>query len=309
MREHGYSSAIALLLSAACAGGPSGSGDPGGGGGEEPPDTGAYYRYAVDDLILPGDGVSADDVAFDVDGTGGPDNALGGILSLLGTIDVSLQPHVDAAIQSGDLVSLHEIRADDLANDESVSWQVFLGMPMSESPKFDGTDAFTRDTSVNTDPLIGKITSGIFQGGPGELAISLTFGDQSIDVTLRGAYVRADISEGSCDGKLGGGLSVQELDSEVLPAVARFADGMVQQDCSGGSACTCAAGTIGKTVQEFFDSNGDCTVPADEIRANTLVKAAFKADVDLMGDDGELDSMSFGVGIHCVKASFNSPNE
>src|SRR5687767_1244216 len=117
MRELG-SSFVTFFLMVGCAGGSSGTDDPGGGGGGDPlPDTGAYYRYVVDDLILPGDGLSADDLGFDVDGTGGPDNALGGIISLLGTIDVDLQPHVDSAIGSGDLVSLHEIRADDLATD------------------------------------------------------------------------------------------------------------------------------------------------------------------------------------------------
>ena len=311
MRELG-TSLVTFFLMVGCAGS-SGTMDPGGGGGggggDPLPETGAYHRYVVDDLILPGNGLSADDLGFDVDGTGGPDNALGGIISLLGTIDVDLQPHVDTAIANGDVVSLHEIRADDLASDDSTSWEVFLGMPMTESPKFDGTDDFTRNAQVNTEPLVGRISAGVYQGGPGQVSISVVVGGESIDVTLRGAYVRADISDASCSGKVGGGLSVEELDGEILPAVARYVDEAVQNDCTAGSTCTCASGSVGKTIQEFFDANEDCSVPADEIRDNTLVKAAFKADVDLIGNDGELDSMSFGVGIHCVKATFDSPNE
>ena len=71
---------MALLLGA-CAGSSS-TEDP---GGDEMPTTGDYYRYVVDDLILPGSGATADELAFDVDGKGDrTDNALGSIISKLG---------------------------------------------------------------------------------------------------------------------------------------------------------------------------------------------------------------------------------
>jgi hypothetical protein len=273
------------------------------------PTTGDYYRYVVDDLILPGSGATADELAFDIDGKGDrTDNALGSIISILKGVNVNLQPEVDGAIAAGDLVSLHEIRADDLGSDESVSWEVFLGQPMSSSPKFDGTDAFTRNTAISTEPLVGKIAAGVYEGGPGEIAISLSFGSDTIHVTLRGARVRATITADGCNGKMGGGLSLSELETEVLPAVAGYVNQMVQGDCTGGASCTCTAGTSGETLQEFFDADGDCSVAAQEIQENTLVQAAMDPDVDLIGDDGQNDSMSFGLGVHCVKAEFDSPN-
>lgn len=300
---------VAVLLLFACSGSTM-TEDPGGGGDDmELPTTGTYYRYVLDDLVLPGNGVTADELAFDVDGKGdATDNALGSIISILAGIDVQLQPQVDSAITGGDLVSLHEMRADDISSDESVSWEVYLGQPMSESPKFDGTDAFTLNSAVSTEPLVGRIGGGTYTGGPGEVAISLTVGSQTIDVTLRGARVRASITGDGVEGKLGGALSLEEINNEILPAVAGFVDDAVQNDCTAGTGCSCESGSVGGTLQEFFDADGDCSISATEIKDHDLVKAAMRPDVDLLGDDGTADSMSFGVGFHGVRAEFNSPN-
>lgn len=270
------------------------------------PATGAQYQYVTNTLLLPSTRDQTAEYALNIDNDSkqSNENKFGELLSLLVSAapGLELQATLDQAINTGQLVTLHMIKADNFLNDPSVSWFVFLGQP-EEAPKFDGFDNFTLDskTPLNS-PVLGSVTNGRFSGGPGSVQVRMFLLGQLVEVDLIGVRLEADVNQNGCvNGKLGGGVTDEEFQAKLLPAIAI---GLNQLIADSNNAAP--------VLLQAFDSDKDKTITTQELEKNPVLMIAISPDLDLLdasgafnpGQDGKKDSYSIGLGFTCVPASF-----
>ena len=277
---------------------------------EVPPTTGIQYHLVANKLLIPTTQAQTQEFALNVDGDSQQqtDNKFGGLLTLLVSASpgLELQSTLDQAVNTGQLVSLHVVKADDPLNDPSVSWFIFLGQKTQSAPKFDGSDKFILDSAAPSgSPIVGSLTNGHFTGGPGSARVQMFLLGQLIDVGLIGVHLEADLSAKGCaNGKLGGGVTVDEFRGKLLPAIVDGLNQIIKADQAGAN-----------TLLQVFDSDHNGTITIQELENNPLLMIAVSPDLDLLdasgnfnpGQDGVKDSYSVGLGFTCVSATFTAP--
>lgn len=302
-------SVLAGLLLAAC----------GGGGGDDdgtmPPDTATDHFYVSDKVYVPQTPAQATDYGVDLDGDPQkrPDNQLGNILSTLAQQDVNIQMQIDEAVAEGDIILLHRVKAD-FSKGGGAEWQVYLGAE-TMNPDFTGQGMFSIDAQSPRDAILrGLIVGGEFQSpNPGTipLSIALVDGADPLKINLVGARIIGDVADGSCDAKMGGAITKQELDTVIMPAIADMMNTAIQND-AGCQMNPPMCGSSAQTILDLFDPNNDMMITVMEIQENSLIKSLLAPDVDLFDSSGKFnprqdgveDSLSLGIKVHCVGAVF-----
>jgi len=276
------------------------------------PATGKEYRFVTDKLLIPTTLEQSQAYALNVDGDsqGHTDNMLGTLLSFLTSAapSLKLQSNLDEVVKTGEVVTLHVVKEDNPQNDTNVSWTLFLGEKSQSAPKFDGTDNFKVAAGAPSNvPVDGSLTNGHFKGGPGTAKIKMFLLGQSVDINLIGVRLEADFSEKGCaNGKMGGGVTVEEFQGKLLPAITVGLNQVIKTDQA-----------VAKTLLQTFDSDQNGTITTQEIEGNPLLMVVASPDLDLLdasgkfnpGQDGVKDSYSVGFGFTCVAATFNVPVE
>ena len=276
------------------------------------PTTGMQYYFVTSKLLVPTtqEQIQTFSLNVDEDSQKKPDNKFGELITLLTTAapTLELQSTLDQAVTTGQVVSLHLVQADDFMNDQNVSWSIFLGQKTQAAPVFDGTDKFTLDSATpNNSPIIGALTNGHFVGGPGKAQIQILLLGEQVEVRLIGVRLEADFSTSGCvDGKIGGGITVDEFRSNLLPAIADGLNQMIKAD--KGST---------NTLLQAFDADNNGSITTQELENNPLLMLAVSPDLDLLdasgnfnpNQDGVKDSYSVGLGFTCVPATFTAPEK
>ena len=275
------------------------------------PSTGIQYQFVTNSLLLPATREDTQTFALNIDGDPQQkvDNKFGELFTMLMSAapSLNLQLTLDQAVNGGQLVSLHTVQANDLLNDSSVSWSIFQGQATASAPLFDGTDIFQPAFDVSSDSsIIGSLISGHFSGASGKASIEISLLGQIVKVDLIGGMLEADVSEKGCvNGKLGGGLTVDDFQSKLLPAIVDGLNQIIQADLT----------TTTKILSQVFDTNHDGTITQQELEDNPLLMIAISPDLDLLDasgaynprQDGVKDSYSVGLGFTCVPSSFTTP--
>jgi hypothetical protein len=246
----------------------------------------------------------------DGDAGGSGDNHFGRLLSLLTSAapGLELQATLDDAVDTGKLISLHVLKADDPLNDPSASWSIVLGQETDTAPAFDGSDEFTiaPDDVVN-EPIVGTLSAGRFTGGPGAARTRIFLFGHTVEVSLLGLRLEADVNAQGCtNGRLGGGVSVDEFRGKLLPIIAE-----------GLNEVLAANPDAAQVLLQAFDSDRDGIISVEELERNPLLMLAISPDLDLLDasgafnprQDGEKDSYSAGFGFTCVPAAFAAPGD
>jgi hypothetical protein len=274
------------------------------------PTTGVQYSFVTNRLMIPTTQEQTESFALNVDGDPQQhsDNKFGNLLTLLSTAaqGIELQASLDQAVTTGQVVSLHVVKADDLLNDPSVSWSILLGNETQVAPIFDGSDEFTLNSTASTDsPIVGSLANGHFTGGPGTSQVRMFLLGQLVEVDLIGVRLEVDLStEGCSNGKLGGGVTAEEFRGKLLPAIADGLNQIIMADKDAENA-----------LLKVFDSDNNGTITTQEIENNPLLMIAISPDLDLLdasgqfhpNQDGVKDSYSIGMGFTCVPAVFTAP--
>jgi len=276
------------------------------------PSTGVQYHFVTNKLLIPTTKTQTQAFALNVDGDAQqhPDNLLGELFTLLTSAapDLQLQSTLDQAVSSGQLVSLHVVKADDPLNDPSVSWSIFQGQETQSAPRFDGSDKFMLDSAAPSNPpLVGALVNGHFTGGPGTARLQMFLLGKPVEVDLIGVRLEADVSAKGCaNGKLGGGLTVDEFRSKLLPTITDGLNLAIQ-----------ANKAVADAVLPTFDSDHNGTITVQELENNPVLMLAISPDLDLLdasgkfnpGQDGTKDSYSLGLSFTCVPATFSAPGD
>jgi hypothetical protein len=327
--------ACAILLSCGalalvgCGGGDDDGGDDTGQMEEDP--AGTDHTYVLSELKVPASPNEATQLGLDIDGSGTPDNALGGLLAALaGQANLDLNGTVNEQVVSGGIVLLANLKATDMTNATGVGLHVYLGDPDTASPTpctdpqdintcgkhllGDGTFDVKMDYGAK---VVGQLVNGQFTGGPGEVTIELSLGGTTtLPINLVGARATAGATDaGLMSGKLGGALRNEDLHNELIPAVANLIESLLtESECDGtpDGGC-CPAESTGEQILTFFDDDGDCAVTAQELEENSIVSSTIgQPDLDLFDEnddfnprqDGMKDSLSLGIGFTAVAGAF-----
>jgi hypothetical protein len=272
-------------------------------------------QYVINQLTLPLTNQDAKDLGFDLDGNGTTDNQLGNLLSALGSQLGDVQTSVDDTMKAGSIIVLLSIFAQTMQESAKANLWAFLGegQKLTDGPQADGT--YTVDTANSpADAYFGgriKGGGGAFGGSDATLALQIPLsaagGAGMLDLTLQAVQMEFDVSaDGSAlqNGKIGGAISETDINTKLIPQLVPILDQQLAK-CAArmdggttGSGCGCAAGSGAATIQSMFDNNSDCTITADEVQSNTLVKSFLKGDVTLK--NGE-KALSMGIGFEAIK--------
>jgi len=312
-----------------------------------PDPEGSFHHFVGNTLIVPSTSTQTRELALDIDGDANhrPDNAMGGIMAALRQQNVDVQAAVSAAVAAGKLVMLHSLQATDLTQAANAGWRIHLGLPTASPPHFDGSDSFELDPAGPGDDLIGgKIVAGQFDGGPGTATLLLTLGSgPPLRLHLVAARLHAKVAASGCsEGVLGGAITIAERDTQLIPGFTLMFNAAINDDgpdgahpvaCpTDGSACPAALNgdattcdttrnkcfsSTSKTILNLLDTDHDSQVTNQEMSDNPLIRALLAPDLDLFdasgqlhpNTDGERDSLSLGMGLSCVPASFTVPTE
>lgn len=275
---------------------------------------------------------------------GSVDNQLGHVLAALTGQGFDVKTTLDAAVLEGDITLLVDVQASDLTNSSAAGFQILLGDNPTPAPcgdnvgsdgKYNGSDptadcgkqfsggSFGIAADSPTDAVVaGTIANGTFSGGPGTLQLQLALGGTTpVNLTLHNARVKAESvsATGIPMAQVAGALSMTDLDSQVIPAIQAQLAPIIARDCTStdGSAtppCGCADGSTGQTIIGLFDGDltgttKDCMVSVDEILGNTLIKSLLAPDVCSMATCATPDSLSLGVQVSAVPATYTVTGE
>lgn len=259
--------------------------------------SGVYHHYVQSSWTLPTSSEEARSFGFDFDKDGRIDNQAGGVIAALSGIGLDVQTASDVAITDGDVVILHTVRADALVSDPSVSWRVLSGAP-STPPRWDGTDVFR--VSGEDGSFVGPIVGENARMDWGVVNLPLPFfPDQSpVILPLAHARIAADISESSCDGRIGGVM----LAADIQPTLERFVRQAITHIERNPD------NEFARLARDVFDNNDDGVITVEEMAGSSIAQSLFRADVNLDGRNGP-DGLSFGLAFSCVDAQFWAPGE
>jgi hypothetical protein len=328
------SAAALLTVSIGCGGGEGETGEQEGPTEIDP--TGVHTKYVVDTLSLPSTPDQANQYGLNIDGddAGRVDNALGRILAALGTAasDLDLQGNVDEQVNNGGLILLSSMQATDLNVSKGAGMWIYQGDNPDKAPckspedaicgsHLDGATAFDIAADSRRDAVIGgDIVNAHFNGGPGSVTIQLALvgGAPPITFNMIGARADVGVNPDSMDaGRLGGAITEEELQSNVLPGIHSALIASSAGDCTGEAPECCTPGSSGELIMDLFDTDGSCEVTLEEFRNNSLIASLLAPDVDLLDEtgafnprqDGVDDSLSLGIGFSAVGATFRVPTE
>jgi hypothetical protein len=322
----------------------------GGGGGDEViTPTGPHTQYVVSKANVPANPTQVKSFGLDLGSPkankqdGMVDNQLGTVLSTLATMGFKVQDGIDTAVQDGSIILLADIQSEDFTSSNAAGVSVLLGanpmpapctdptMPTTCGQHLKGTGVFTVATnSPQNAALAGKISGGTFDAGPGDVTLQITLGGAA-PISLALQHARAQIQGITADGimtaTIGGEVSQDDINNQVIPAVQAQLPPLINRDCGRvGTApptmdlgcptdptctignvpkCGCMDQSTGATILSLLDTGpADCAVSVTEIQMNSLIKSLLAPDVCTQSSCDKPDALSIGIQVTAVKATF-----
>jgi len=269
------------------------------------------HGYVTSQMTLPITNNKAANLGRDVDGNGIRDNRLGLYFASLFNHGLDLTTAPGDSIATGDVVMLHSLRASTLGTTRNATWQVWYGA-QTPDPDLSGTGTFSlRRAQPHSSPLAATINNHHVTTVTGSIPVRLDLGPvEPVLLTMKKAKVTATCDGSGCSGgKLTGAVTKQQIDTTLIPRMVEMFNPLVDRDC----VTSCMADSIGKTIVNLFDADGDFDITAQEIKNNPLDSSFLKPDLDLVkadgtpGKDGVKDALSFGFGFTTVHATLDRP--
>ena len=290
---------------------------------------GAHYHYVAARILVPVTAQQRFQYGLDLDGNGSVDNQLGAMVVAFATQGFSAQTSTDEAVFGGNIDLLIDLQTTSFgSNTSNVGLNTFDGAD-AQPPACNAGEMVTCGSggctgcqhdltgagifSLSPSSPDNSGVSGSFEGSTlvsqsGMLFLELSlFGGQPIPLNLFAARVNGDgiTMNGITSLTIGGGLSTDEVDNVLAPAIASGVNARVQLDCPNAVPGSCSCDAEGTTLLGLFDSNHDCIVTASEV-----IFSAF--GMTLLTPDVTIDAMpllSVGVEVQGVDATYAVPGE
>jgi hypothetical protein len=304
-----------------------------GGGDDAITPEGMHYGYVVSKASVPPSMAQASMYGLDIGAAksdtpdGLVDNRLGETLGILAGMGFAIQATIDEAINVGSIILLVDFQTTDFTNAKAAGLSVKLGanpMPAACSSPTDttcanhlkGTASFSIAANSPMDAAVaGKIVNGTFTGGPGDITLQIALGTtQPLTLGLLNARAKATaITDAGMTLTVGGMVTATELMTQVLPAIQVQVAAVISRDCGTTGTpptCGCTSTTsTGATLLGLFDGDitgtvDDCHVSVEEIAGHPLIQGLLAPDVCSMSSCSAPDSLSLGIQVQTVKATF-----
>ena len=270
--------------------------------------TATRHTYVDNSLLLPTTNTQAAAYARNLDGTNGPDNAVGQFFVALAAQGLDLVSMESATVTGGQLVVLNTLVTPSLVDAKKATWQVRYGEP-TETPDFSGSGTFTVDPlALRSARIPAKIRNHHVSTAASNVPLTLNFGAGPATMSTLSTRIFATCSRKTCTGgRINGAIPATEVDGVLIPGLVALFQPLIQRDCPTGYN-GCVDQSTGKSIEQLFDADHDGTVTQQELRDNQLVAAILAPDLDLFdaeghrGHDGVADSLSYGIGFTAVRA-------
>lgn len=322
-----------LLLAAACVLSLSAVACGGSSEDAQPTPEGTHYGYVVSKASVPPTMNDARMYGLDLAGTksgtpdGTVDNQLGAVLGQLAGMGFNIQGTIDTAINTGSIILLVDFQTKDFMKAIAAGLSVEIGANPMPAPctnpadtttcgqHLKGTGMFSIATDSPKDALVaGKIVNGTFTGGPGNLSLQIALGTtQPLTLSLLQARAKATaITDAGMMLTVGGALSADDLNTQIIPAIQVQLTALLDGDClplaqRTGTNCSCRSSSTGLILSLFdgFDGKAkDCQISVDDIKGSPFTKTLLAPDVCSMKTCTAPDSLSLGIKVETVKATF-----
>jgi hypothetical protein len=278
------------------------------------------HHFVVDKVSLPTTNTQARDFGLDLNGDATIDNQLGMVISTFAGMGFDVQGDMDKQVDTGGSMMLGDLGADDLTTEDIATFTIYQGanpMPPACATAQDtvcrrhltGSGSFSIDATAPVDsPLVGAIAGGKLIAGPGHLTVRIVFlASIPFTITLLGARVELTSTATTTIGKLGGGVTKNDVDTKIIPGLQQGFVPIIARDCTmltSPPGCGCVQDSTGKTLIGLFDTApANCTISVDEIRNNSLIASLLAPDVTVEG----MQALSLGISVHAVGATFTAP--
>ena len=289
--------------------------------------TGTHYGYVVSKASVPTSTDQVNKLSLDLGAKtsskpdGLPDNVIGQVFATLTGLKFDIQGTLTTAIDHGNILLLVDFQTSDFTNASASGLSVKLGanpMPAACTDAndtvcrhhLDGSAKFDIAPDSPSDALVaGTIAGGTFKGGPGNLTLQIAVGSTD-PIKLDLARARATATSITATGMtaiLGGVVTKTELTTQVGPPLLTSVQAVFNRDCTDHTVagCGCKAGSTGALVESVVDTMPkDCNLTVDELFGNAVVAPMLMPDVCATDSCTTPDSLSIGIGIEAVKATF-----
>jgi len=231
-----------------------------------------------------------DEYAADLDGP--PKNTRGNLVALAQQVGIDLL--VDEQIAKGKILLLTELGGTSIKEQPRATLQTFGGQDTDQEP----TNNFTGSAAI---AIASKRQSGGLLEGPlhegrlvatGRLLLPLPIWSPLAAVPLVVLPIAvADLtySPTGASGTIGGAMTQDDLDHQLLPLVAAALNWILDPKNTGVDPAT------KQTIRDTLDANHDGSISVNEIR-DSIIGRALVPDIDLDGD-GQPEAYSIGVGV------------
>lgn len=299
-----------LVLAAACSSDSSNS-----------PDPRTSTKWILNTITVPTSLSQANLLAFDLNGDGTADNALGGVLSALGTlVSVDLQSSMNSAIASGEVVQLIDVQSRDatLTTDASAtaSWEIGLATAGYTAGPHQVNGAYTPGVTAGTitnHDYVSVNPATTAHPVAAYLPLRLFASTATFYLPINGARLRGHFSGTSdiASGQFNGSIRQQDVANLLVPYLAQSFNDEIQADTSSATA---------HNIEAAFDNGGcpggvadDKSISVCEVATHPILQTLLSADVQIYGAGGNYNpsaanttpnALSFGFGFTAVRTSF-----
>jgi hypothetical protein len=251
-----------------------------------PPDYRSTY-YRIDRIELPQSSAEADEAALDLDGDGEVDNAGGNALAvfqvLIETAGEQLPVSVQDGLDSGRVDWIIEIGRDDIIPGRAAA-------ALHRAADADGDARYEIDDGVE---LVGngrddgdRLRTRAGRGVVPAAFLADVIGDWPV-TWVNGVALALEMR-----------ASGAELAGRIAFATRRDFGPVVAGPLAAFMTERLQAGTL--VYAADMDTDGDLVITEEEFLASPLTQALLGPDLDLVDDDGALDSMSAGFRVHAT---------
>lgn len=245
----------------------------------------------VNTITLPD---TRDKYSIDLDGDGKKDNALANIVTVLGSQGLDTQSGVTASVTSGTVIMLFQNSPTGTADSFPVT---FNNGVAAAKPDYTGAGSFTIDSKFAASKFSGTFSGSSFNSAnpaakgavnvTAQLQLAIVSGAPPVVLPTNGTHLDFTWSNGGImSGEIQGSVKISDLQTQVLPAVAKFlTDKVMAAPNDPGN----------KSIEMLFDTGGcsDNGVPAKagdniitpcELAGADLIKNLLGADIQAFAD-------------------------
>jgi hypothetical protein len=253
------------------------------------------------------------------------DNNLGKALQILGSVNAALDGQVtlDTAVAQGTVILLVDFQSKDFMN-SNAGFSIKFGASPNPPACADANDmtcghhlmggaSFQLASNSPNGDVAGKLANGVFEGGPGDLALQITIGSTTpILLPLVRARVKiTSVSDTSLKALVGGLITAQDLKTNVGGALEGPIAQLLTTSCTGlnppmppNCGCTGLAMTLISLIDGDTGTTRDCQITGEEILANPGTSTYTSPDGCSMDTCTAADAVSVGLNIEAVAATF-----